>query len=125
MNSGHFCYSNCYTLNASRTQIKVEEQILIKKYSPLTFFLSTRPSPGLLPVLGLLKWYRRLHLTQPCFAALVLALIWVERQVVRMMLLLCLRERVLQRREPSVGDFIVSQKRFQWRMKLAFLWAGP
>ena len=29
----------------------------------LFFLFSTRPSPGLLPVLGPLKWYRRLHLT--------------------------------------------------------------
>ena len=34
------------------------------------FFFGTRPSLGLLPVLGPLKWYKRLDLTQPCFLQL-------------------------------------------------------
>ena len=46
------------------------------------------------------RWYRRLHLTQPCFAALGLVLIWVEHQVVRMMLLLCERKRLILMRIP-------------------------
>ena len=66
--------------NLIKTPFKSSSLIWIKFF---IFLFSTRPSPGLLPVLGPLKCFRRLHLTQPCFAALGLVLIWVERQVVR------------------------------------------
>ena len=51
----------------------------------------TLPSLGLLPVLVV----QTPTLAQPCLVALGLVLIWVERQVVRMMLLLYERERLI------------------------------
>ena len=46
------------------------------------FLFSIRPSPGLLPVLGQLEWYRLLHLTQPCLVALGRVLVFIHTTVV-------------------------------------------
>ena len=60
----------------------------------IQFFFWYPSFSGIGPCVGTTEVVQTPTLDSACFAALGLALIWVERQVVRMMLLLCERERL-------------------------------